>query len=64
MDFISMYIPEINSGQPSIAEHRLKVSETIYALNCLSRARSVKNLNFRFLSRTQVFREQTLEHKT
>lgn len=35
-----MYVPEIDAGQPYIAKHMLKDSETIYVLNCLSRARS------------------------
>lgn len=47
IDFSSTHVPKINSGKLSIAEHRLKVSETIYVLNCLSRAGSqLKSLYF------------------
>lgn len=58
MDFSSMHVPEINAGQPYIAKHTPKVSETIYVLNCLSSARAqLKNFNFRFFSRSQLFGE-------
>jgi len=36
IDFSSTYVPK-KKEKPYIAEHRLKVSETIYVLNCLSR---------------------------
>lgn len=40
IDFSSTGIPKINPGKPYIAEHRLKVHESMYVLNCLSRAGS------------------------